>query len=450
MSEISRSSRLTSCWITASSRCWLSGDLGERQRLDRRAQRVSGFLSSWATSAAKALDRLDAAVERAGHVAQRAGKVPDLVAPAGQIGDFDARADAVTHAFGAFGEPLHRPGDGAGEQDRQHHHHAEQDQEQLDDLQPLGLDRLVDVAALRRQQQRAAHLAEALHRHRHRDDDLAEIVDAHHRGALGAGERLRDFGVVLAGVGPELAIERQVAAAEPAAERVHHAPHGAGLGLVRRRQVEPHHLAWDVEVAAVDDEIAVAVVDARARAGRRDQAAQHRRHALGVDREFQAGDALVDRSVVLARLQLEQPVAVHGAAVAVGGGGGRNRAGDDLALHHEALHPRVDQAGAELRQIENADDEREQARDVERDDAAREAREALADKELPGALHDTAQAAVLVSGGDPARQTRKRVTAGTRRRLVGTFRLGALWRCFGGSIEQWGCCRPSSAPRVPS
>ena len=48
-------------------------------------------------------------------------------------------------------------------------------QEQLDDLQPLGLDRLVDVAALGRQQQRAAHRAEALHRHRDRDDDLAAI-----------------------------------------------------------------------------------------------------------------------------------------------------------------------------------------------------------------------------------------------------------------------------------
>jgi len=37
------------------------------------------------------------------------------------------------------------------------------------------------------------------------------------------------------------------------------------------------------------------------------------------------------------------------------------------------LHPRVDQPGAKLRQIKNADDEGEQSGDVEKDDAAREA-----------------------------------------------------------------------------
>ena len=47
---------------------------------------VSGFFSSWATSAAKHLDRLDAAVEGIGHVAQRAGQMADLVAAAGEIG----------------------------------------------------------------------------------------------------------------------------------------------------------------------------------------------------------------------------------------------------------------------------------------------------------------------------------------------------------------------------
>ena len=45
--------------------------------------------------------------------------------------------------------------------------------EHLEDREPLGRDRLVDVAALRRQQQRAAHRAEALDRHRDRDDHLA-------------------------------------------------------------------------------------------------------------------------------------------------------------------------------------------------------------------------------------------------------------------------------------
>ena len=48
----------------------------------------------------------------------------DLVAPAGEIGNFDPRADAPAHALGRIGEPPHRLGDGAGEQDRKQHHDA--------------------------------------------------------------------------------------------------------------------------------------------------------------------------------------------------------------------------------------------------------------------------------------------------------------------------------------
>ena len=144
-------------------------------------------------------------------------------------------------------------------------------------------------------------------------------------------------------------------------------------------------------------------------------------------------------------------------AVAVDGGRGGDRAGDDLALHQQALHARVDQAGAELRQIENADDERDQARDVEEDDAAREAREALADEELPGApqrrrasrsRHRPARRgpAAPANGlrrdarGSPARRAR-------RLRLVGRCRSVGLRVASGGSIEQLGSLPSSSAPR---
>ena len=81
MSEISRSSRCTSCWMTASSRLRLSVALGERQRLDRGAQRGQRILQFMRDVGGEALDRLDAAVERVGHVAQRAGQMADLVAP---------------------------------------------------------------------------------------------------------------------------------------------------------------------------------------------------------------------------------------------------------------------------------------------------------------------------------------------------------------------------------
>jgi hypothetical protein len=52
-------------------------------------------------------------------------------------------------------------------------------------------------------------------------------------------------------------------------------------------------------------------------------------------------------------------------------------------LHQQALNPGVDQAGAELRQIENADDQREQADDVERDDAPRQAGETQDKEKMP-------------------------------------------------------------------
>ena len=53
MSEISRSSRFTSCWMTSSSRCWLSFDFASGSVSTAERSEVSGFFSSWATSAAK-------------------------------------------------------------------------------------------------------------------------------------------------------------------------------------------------------------------------------------------------------------------------------------------------------------------------------------------------------------------------------------------------------------
>ena len=144
--------------------------LRQRQRFDRRAQRGERILQFMRDVGGEALDALDAAVKRVGHVAQRAGQVPDLVAALGEVGNFDARANAPPHALGAVGQPPHRTRDGAREQHRQNDHHRGGDQEDLQDRPAFGLDHLVDIGALRRQQQRAAHGAEALHRRRDRDD----------------------------------------------------------------------------------------------------------------------------------------------------------------------------------------------------------------------------------------------------------------------------------------
>ena len=49
-----------------------------------------------------------------------------------------------------------------------------------------------------------------------------------------------------------------------------------GLSALGRRQVEAQHVAAAVEIAAVENKHAVAIVDARARLRRRNEAAQTR------------------------------------------------------------------------------------------------------------------------------------------------------------------------------
>ena len=221
-----------------------------------------------------------------------------------------------------------------------------------------------------------------------------------------------DFRIALAVFGAELLVERQIAAAEPAAHGDEAALHQARLFGIRRRQVEAQHVAAAVEIAAVEDQHAVAVVDARARLGRRHQAAQHRRDALGIDGEFDAGQGVVGGAVAFAGLQFQQAVGIDGDGVGLDGGGGRDGAGDDLALHQQALHARVDQAGAELREIQHADDQRDEAGEVEEDDAAGEAGEALRDEEAP----------------------RPSAACAGARRTLGRGRRGVLARAFGFSL----------------
>src|SRR5262249_785844 len=108
-----------------------------------------------------------------------------------------------------------------------------------------------------------------------------------------------------------------------------------------------------------------------------------RRDTLGVDREV---GIFVRDAVALAGLEIEQLVDVDGRRVGLDGGGGCDRDRNDLGLHQQALRAGLDQAGAELREIEDAGHQRDQARQVERDDAPGEAREGQRKEVLPGAL----------------------------------------------------------------
>ena len=63
--------RLMSCWMIAISRALRLIGLGQRQGLDRAAQRGQRVLQLVRDVGGKAFDRLDAVVERIGHVAHR-------------------------------------------------------------------------------------------------------------------------------------------------------------------------------------------------------------------------------------------------------------------------------------------------------------------------------------------------------------------------------------------
>ena len=150
-----------------------------------------------------------------------------------------------------------------------------------------------------------------------------------------------------------------------------------------------------------------------------------RRRSTGATRsgligKLDAGLAFVRRPVTFAGLQLEQPLRIDGDGVALHGRRGGDGAGDDLALHLQALRARVDQPGAELREVENADHQRDQAGEIEKDDAAGEAGEALRDEELPDRAHDAA------NGTETAAHNARRV----------------LGRRFGGGLLRGDLCGP--------
>ena len=165
------------------------------------------------------------------------------------------------------------------------------------------------------------------------------------------------------------------------------------------------------QIAAVQDQPAVAVEDAGAGLGRRDQPAQHRRDAFRVDREI---GILVGDAVALAGLEVEQAVGVDGDGIAFDRRRRRDRLRNDLGIDQQALRARLDQAGAELREVEDARDQRDEAGEIERDDAAGEARERQREEELSGAAQP-AQRPLPAFFGRPCRRQRCRARAAPRR-----------------------------------
>ena len=96
----------------------LDGILDPHSGLDRAAQRAERVLDLVGDIGGETFDRAHPLPQRVGHLAQRAGEIADLVAAPGEIRDFDPRA-AAARALCRFSEAADRPGDRAGEVERE-------------------------------------------------------------------------------------------------------------------------------------------------------------------------------------------------------------------------------------------------------------------------------------------------------------------------------------------
>src|SRR5262249_26028390 len=153
-------------------------------------------------------------------------------------------------------------------------------------------------------------------------------------------------------------IGRQVAATEPRTDRDVGPFDNSRPFRSWRRQVKTQYVAAAIKVAAVEDQRAVAVIDARPRIGRRYQPPQQRRHPLRGDGKFETKKRVIGRAIAFARLQFQKSLRIDIDGVRLRRLSG-DRDGDELALNNQALYPRVDQAGSELGEVNDAQPEGE-------------------------------------------------------------------------------------------
>ena len=144
--------------------------------------------------------------------------------------------------------------------------------------------------------------------------------------------------------------------------------------LVRRGEIRAQDRRAAGQRARVDQEVPIAIINPRAGAGRRDEPAQQWSDAFGVDREFEGGPRFLGHVVALARRKLQQPFGIDRDRIGIDRRRGGDCRGDDLALGREALHARIDQSGAKLVEIEETDEQRDKAAEIEHDDAPRQRR----------------------------------------------------------------------------
>src|SRR5581483_2532479 len=120
--------------------------------------------------------------------------------------------------------------------------------------------------------------------------------------------------------------------------------------------------------------------------------------------EFERVAALFARPVALTRRELQQLLGVKRYRIGFDRGRGGNGGGDDLALRLQALDARIDEAGTELVDVKESEEERGEPAQVEDEDPAgqrgRESRPDAAKEATPTLRCPLEEPGGRRSGGD--------------------------------------------------
>jgi len=295
--------------------------------------------------------------------------MPDFVAPMREIRDLLAGLDGMADPLGRGGQPVHRSGNGAGENQGQKNRYDDGHAEDTQHSDPFGIQNRIDIAATGGQKQHPHDRAVAPHRDCHTNQQFAMFVNPDHR-ALGSGHGRRNFGIGALGIGAEFLIKRQIAPAQPNQESAPGRFHPAFFIGIDRRQFISQDLAAGIKVLGIEDQQAVFIVDPGTRAGGKDQMSQDRRHPCRVDREFEGFEFVFERRDALAGFEVEKALRIDGNGIDIDRGGGRNGGGDNFALGQERLDPGVDQSFTELIHEKNTGQQTDQSHQVENQNAA--------------------------------------------------------------------------------
>ena len=143
------------------------------------------------------------------------------------------------------------------------------------------------------------------------------------------------------------------------------------------RQVGADDVGAQKERAGIEQLRAVAVIDAGAQGRRGDDAAQERGHPLRIDREVELLHGVVRRRRILGRLLLQKTLGIDLDRTRPGRRRGGDGARHDLALGQQRLDAGIDEPFAELVEIEDADDQGDEAGEIEDQDSPGQAGEGV-------------------------------------------------------------------------